>query len=132
MSFFCRVIYIQNAPEKPALVVDSGKLPPSSKSEISTQVYSCHKSHSTNINIPSSHSLLPPSENLSKDEGSKYTDIKYKTLEVFSTHYSLNLGCDKNEAIKTGEKEKSAAAAAVKKEVDASSDEGETYGLLNI
>lgn len=74
--------------------------------------------------------MLPTTEVISKDETLIYDDVKYKTLQqMLNTHYNLNLGCDKNDALKTEEKDK---VVSSKKEVDASSDEGETYGLLNI
>lgn len=113
-----RVIYVQNAPEKQFLPSDSSRL----RTENSSQMY---KSNSANI---PSHSLLPNSE-ISKDENLPCGETKYRTLQqVLTTHYNISIGCDKNEALKTVEKEKSNC----RKEIDVSSDEGETYGLLNI
>ncbi|KAK6641829.1 hypothetical protein RUM44_013547 [Polyplax serrata] len=121
-----RVIYVQNAPDKPSLKKESTKLE-QPRMDVPPQVYSCQKSNSVVTNIPS-HSLQPGTETASKDDRLKYNDIKYKTLQVFSNHYSLSTGCDKFDALKAGEKDK----AICKKEIDASSDEGETYGLLNV
>ena len=126
MIIIFRIIYIQNAPEKPALPSDLSKLQ-SSKIEAPPQVYICPKTNSAILNVPS-HSLLSTSDINSKDDGLKNNDIKFRTLQVLSTHCSLNVGCDKNDVLKTGEKEK----VICKKEIDVSSDEGETYGLLNI
>lgn len=94
-----------------------------------SQVFNSQKSNPGNVNIPS-QSFLPTTEVISKDETLIYDDVNYKTLQqMLNTHYNLNLGCDKNDALKTDEKGK---VVSCKKEVDASSDEGETYGLLNI